>query len=108
MTILVLIIGVALGVPLGRWIAKRQAAATLSNAEREMRRELAHWQEAAARATAEAARVAHEAEAYKAGCQHGREDVISIMPLLIAAQRRAAGGSHANGDGHSAVADGNE
>jgi hypothetical protein len=39
-----------------------------------------------ARATAEAARVAREAEAYKAGHQHGRQDVISIMPLLVAAQ----------------------
>jgi hypothetical protein len=108
MTILILMIGIGVGIPVGRWIAKRQAAVTLSNAEREMRRELAHWQEAAARATAEAARVAREAEAYKDGCRHGREDVISIMPLLIATQRRAAGGSHANGDGYGAVADGNE
>jgi hypothetical protein len=108
MTILILMIGIGVGIPVGRWIAKRRAAATLSNAERKMRRELAHWQEAAARATTEAARVAREAEAYKAGCQHGREDVISIMPLLIATQRRAADASHANGDGHGAVADGSE
>jgi hypothetical protein len=107
MTILVLMIGIGAGIPVGRWFAKRQAAATLANAERGMRRELAHWQEAAARATAEAARVAREAEAYKAGCRHGREDVISIMPLLIATQRRAAE-SRDNPDELGGVAGGNE
>jgi hypothetical protein len=85
---LVLLLGVALGVPVGRWLAMRRAMATVSQAEVRMRRELVHWQEAAQRATAEAARVAREAEAYKAGCKHGREDVISIMPLLVAAQQQ--------------------
>ena len=98
MAVLMLLIGAAIGVPVGRWLAMRRAAATLSRAEAEMRRELAHWQEAAARASAEAARVAREAEAYKAGCKHGREDVISIMPLLVAAQQWPADGPRAGGD----------
>jgi hypothetical protein len=63
-----------------------------------MHREVEHWQEAAARATAEAARVAREADAFKAGCQSGREDVISIVPLLVAAQRRPADEARASGD----------
>jgi hypothetical protein len=102
MTILIVLIGVGAGIPAGRWMAMRRAAATVSRAEREMRLELAHWQGAAARATAEAARVAREAEAYKAGCKHGREEVISIVPLLIATQRRA------DGAGLGAVADSSE
>jgi hypothetical protein len=57
-----------------------------------------HWQEAAARANAEAARVAREADAFKAGCQSGREDVISIVPLLVAAQRHPAQEARASGD----------
>lgn len=85
---LVLLLGVVLGVPVGRWLAMHRAAATVSQAEVRMRRELAYWQEAAERATAETARVAREAEAFKAGCKHGREDVISIMPLLVAAQQQ--------------------
>lgn len=55
-----------------------------------MRREITQWQEAAERARAEAARVAHEAKTWAAGCKQGREDVISIVPLLMAAQQRQA------------------
>jgi hypothetical protein len=63
-----------------------------------MAREVRHWQEAAARATAEAARVVREAEAFKDGCKHGREDVISIMPLLMAAQQRPGEEPRTSGD----------
>jgi hypothetical protein len=98
MTMLTLLLGLAVGIVVGRWLATRRAAATLAHAEVAMRKELAHWQEAAERATAEAARVGREAEAYKAGCRHGREDVISIMPLLVAAQARPADGDRACGD----------
>ena len=87
----VLAIGAAIG-PLIGWRAAR------SRGRAEMRRELTHWQEAAARATAEAARVAREAEAFQAGCNRGREDVISIMPLLVAAQQSPADEERASGD----------
>jgi hypothetical protein len=95
-------IGLAVGAPVG-WLAawyraRAQARRVLARARAEMRREVIHWQEAAARATAEAARIAREAEAYKAGHQHGREDVISIMPLLVAAQQTAPPEARAGGD----------
>jgi hypothetical protein len=108
MTIVIVLIGVGIGIPVGRWLTMRRAASTVSEAERLMRRELAHWQEAAARATAETARVAREAEAYKAGCQHGREEVISIVPLLIETQRRAADEARASENGLGAVVDSSE
>ena len=98
MTMLTLFLGLGVGIVVGRWLAARRAAATLAHAEAAMRKELIHWQETAERATAEAARVDREAEAYKAGCKHGREDVISIMPLLVAAQARPADGDRACGD----------
>ena len=98
MTVLVLLLGAGVGILVGRWFATRRAAATMARAETVMRKEVLHWQEAAERATIEAARVAREAEAFKAGCQHGREDVISIMPLLVAAQARPADGDRAGGD----------
>jgi len=98
MTILIVLIGIGIGIPVGRWLTMRRAASTVSQAERRMHRELVHWQEAAARATAEAARVAREAEAFQAGCNRGREDVISIMPLLVAAQQSPADEERASGD----------
>ena len=98
MTMLTLFLGLGVGIVVGRWLAARRAAATLAYAEAAMRKELIHWQETAERATAETARVGREAEAYQAGCRHGREDVISIMPLLVAAQARPADGDRACGD----------
>ena len=100
--ILVLAIGAALGVPIGVWTTRSRARAEMSRElarlRADMRREVNHWQEAAARANADAARVAREADAYKAGCKSGREDVISIMPLLVAAQHNPAHEERASGD----------
>jgi predicted nucleic acid-binding Zn-ribbon protein len=102
MITLLILIGVVVGALIGRRAARFQARAEarheLAQARAAMRREVTHWQEAAARANAEAARIAREAEAFKDGCKHGREDVISIMPLLVAAQQRPADEARASGD----------
>lgn len=99
---LLILIGVIAGALIGRRAARFQARAEarheLARARADMRREVIHWQEAAARANAEAARIAREAQAFKDGCKHGREDVISIMPLLVAAQQRPADEARASGD----------
>jgi hypothetical protein len=81
-----------------RSLARAEMRRELARIRADMRREVIHWQEAAARANAEAARVAREAEAFKAGCQSGREDVISIVPLLVAAQQHPAQEARASGD----------
>ena len=91
-------VGVSIGWRAARSWARAQARRVLAQARADMRREVIHWQEAAARATAEAARVAREAEAFRDGCKHGREDVISIMPLLVAAQQNPAEEARASGD----------
>ena len=112
LTVLMLLMGAAVGVVMGRWSARSGARAVmrrqLARAGGQMRREVAHRPVAAARATSETARVAREAEAYKAGQKHGREDVISIMPLLVATQQRPAEGPGADGDELPAAADGND
>ena len=90
--------GASIGWGAARYRARAETRRELGRARAHMRREVTHWQEAAARATAEAARIAREAEAFKDGCRHGREDVISIMPLLIAAQRNPAKEARASGD----------
>lgn len=97
-----LVIGAAAGAVIS-WRAtrsrvRREARRELACAWADMRREVNHWQEAAARANAEVARVAREADAYKAGHKSGREDVISIMPAIVAAQQRPADEARASGD----------
>jgi hypothetical protein len=97
-----LAIGAAVGPVISWRVARFRARAEmrrqLARARADMCREVVHWQEAAARANAETARVAREADAYKAGHKNGREDVISIMPLLVAAQQRPADEARASGD----------
>jgi hypothetical protein len=70
------------------WFASQRTADLLRQSRVIMNREIIYWQERAERATAEAQRLAHEKELWSAGCKQGREDVISIMPLLVAAQQR--------------------
>lgn len=102
MIVIVLVIGAVVGIPIGvqttRSRARAEMSRELARLRADMRREVIHWQEAAARANADAARVAREADAYKAGCKSGREDVISIMPLLVAAQHPPAHEARAGGD----------
>jgi hypothetical protein len=59
-----------------------------SRIQESMREQIRALEDRAIRARAEAARVAQEAAAWAAGCKQGREDVITIMPLLIAAYER--------------------
>lgn len=65
-----------------------RAATTVSHARQQMRREIRHWQSETERYKAVADRHAQDKAAWTAGCRQGRDDVITIMPLLLAAQQR--------------------
>lgn len=60
---------------------REEAARTLET----MRRKIRHWQDEAARARTHAAQLERDAETWAAGCRQGRDDVITIVPLLVAA-----------------------
>lgn len=62
--------------------------AEMARMEREARREIQHWRDEAARARTLAAQVARDAANWAAGCKQGRDDVITVVPLLIAAQEK--------------------
>ena len=64
------------------------ANAAIGRLQAERRKEIKHWQTEAARARAHAAQLAQAAAAWTAGCKQGREDVMTIMPLLVAAHQR--------------------
>jgi hypothetical protein len=65
--------------------------AEMARVQEELRREIRHWQEEAARARSHAAQLARDATTWAAGRKQGRDDVIAVMPMLIAA--RAGGGT---------------
>lgn len=88
MIALAFLMGAAIGGAVAWWFASQRAAEILMQARTAMHREIRHWQQAAARANSEVERLAREAESWSAGCKQGREDVISIMPLLVAAQQQ--------------------
>jgi hypothetical protein len=66
--------------------------AEMARIEREARKEIQHWRDEAARARTHAAQIARDAANWAAGCKQGRDDVITVVPLLIAAQEKGAGG----------------
>ena len=69
--------------------------------EREARREIRHWQDETARARTHAAQIARDAANWAAGCKQGREDVATVVPLLLAAQEKTGGdacGQHGAGE----------
>ena len=68
--------------------AREQAAMDATRARDEMAREIRAWQEETQRYKAVADRLAREKESWAAGIRQGRDDVISMMPLLIEAQQR--------------------
>jgi hypothetical protein len=88
MTTVMLLAGLLAGACLG-WLAGRwRASAEAMRLNRALRQEVRSWQDAAARATDRAERAAAEARTWAEGCRQGRQEVISIVPLLMAAQDR--------------------
>jgi hypothetical protein len=73
----------------------RRAAQHIGRLESANRTEVAYWKTETARARAHAAQVTQDKAAWTAGCQQGRDDVISVVPLIIAAQEHG----HAPGNG---------
>jgi predicted nucleic acid-binding Zn-ribbon protein len=82
------LLGAAISGAVVWWFASQRTADLLRQNRLMMNREIIYWQERAERATAEMQRLANEKESWSAGCKQGREDVISIVPLLVAAQQR--------------------
>jgi hypothetical protein len=64
----------------------RRAAQDIGRLAAANRTEVAYWKNETARARAHAAQVTQGKAAWAAGCQQGRDDVISVVPLIIAAQ----------------------
>ena len=74
-----LLTGAAVAWRLARWRAAAEASRLQARA--------GYWRDEADRAKASAARAAERAAAWAAGCQRGREDVLSLALALAEANR---------------------
>ena len=72
----------------GWGVTSLRAAGAMTRAREQMRREIRHWQSETERYQAVADRHAQDKAAWAAGCKQGRDDVITIVPMLLAAQQR--------------------
>jgi predicted nucleic acid-binding Zn-ribbon protein len=71
-------------------IAKSKASASLAREYAAMQKEIRYSQDEAAEARMRVAQIEQEMAAWSKGCRQGKEDLIAIMPLLLAAQERVA------------------
>jgi hypothetical protein len=88
MTVLLAVVWFVTGAMAGWGVSTLRAATAAARAREQMRREIRCWQAETERFKAVADRLAREKESWTAGVRQGRDDVITIVPLLIAAQQR--------------------
>jgi hypothetical protein len=88
MTVLLAVVWFLAGAVAGWGVSTLRAALTMSRAREQMRREIRCWQAETERFKAVADRLAQDKASWTAGVRQGRDDVITIVPLLIAAQQR--------------------
>ena len=88
--------GLLIGAVIAWQLAQGIAAAEMSRFRARMHEQIRHWQEETERARASAARISEQSAAWAAGCQQGREDVLSLTRVL--AQHITQGGEASTSD----------
>jgi hypothetical protein len=103
MTVLLTVVWFLTGAMAGWGVSTLRAATAMSRAREQMRREIRCWQAETERFKANADRLAQEKESWTAGLRQGRDDVITIVPLLIAAQQRLTAEAPSHGPATSEI-----
>lgn len=88
--------GLLIGAVIAWQLAQGIAAAEMSRLRARMHEQIRHWQEETERARASAAPISEQSAAWTAGCQQGREDVLSLTRVL--AQHLTQGGEASTSD----------
>jgi hypothetical protein len=89
MDILVGLAGLVIGAAAAWQFAGRRAAAETGRLRARLEERVSYWQGEGERARATAARVSEETAAWVAGCQQGREDLLSLARVLAQPPARA-------------------
>jgi hypothetical protein len=82
MEILTGLTGLMIGTMAAWGLTRAHAAGKMSRLRAQLQARIGYWQDEAERARAQAARVGERAAAWAAGCQQGREDVMSLARAL--------------------------
>jgi hypothetical protein len=82
MEILAGLSGLLIGVVAAWQFGRGYAAAQMSRLRAQLQEQVAYWQDETERARANAARISEQAAAFAAGCQQGREDILSLAQVL--------------------------
>lgn len=88
MSVLIIMAFAATAVLVAWRAALARSAATISRLREEMGEEVRYWQAESARAKVRTAQLEKEVASWSAGCQQGRDDLVSVLPLIIAALER--------------------
>lgn len=87
--IVLIIIAFAATAALTAWrLALARTAVASSRLTEEMQKEVRYWQAESARAKVRAAQLEKEVASWSAGCRQGRDDLVAVLPLIIAALER--------------------
>ena len=74
--------GLLIGAIIAWQLARGLAAVEMSRLRARMAEQVRHWQGETERARASTARISEQTAAWLAGCQQGREDVLSVSQSL--------------------------
>ncbi len=88
MSVLIIMAFAAIAVLVAWRLALARSAATISRLREEMQEEVRYWQAESARAKVRTAQLEKEVASWSAGCRQGRDDLVSVLPLIIAALER--------------------
>jgi hypothetical protein len=90
MTVLWIILWSAIAATVAWGLTLRGAAAATAAEREAAQREIRQWQDRAVRARLRADQLERELASFSEGCRQGREDVLSIVPMLLAANGHQA------------------
>jgi hypothetical protein len=97
MSILMGLAGLVIGAAVAWQLAQERAAAELNRLRGRLEEQISYWQGETERARASADRLSETTAAWVAGCQQGREDVLSLTRALSKQATQVDDGRSAEG-----------
>lgn len=82
METLALLGGIVIGAVAAWYIGQERAAEEMNRLRSDLEGQISYWRDRSRRATAQSARLVEQTAAWMAGCQQGRDDMLSLSRAL--------------------------